>query len=113
MTEAPSKLEYTALAAKFCPPEFTIAQLRCVYEAVWNARHDPGNFQRNVQESGAFEKRVDAASVPRSRRGRPASLWSVTEPTAVADHTAPLLARAPAKRKPATFKPSPKDSDET
>ena len=108
-----SKLEYTALAAKFCPPEFTIAQLRRVYEAVWNARLDPGNFQRNVQESGAFEKRVDAASVPRSRRGRPASLWSVSEPTAVDDQPTPPLARAPAKRKPARSKPPPKDSDET
>ena len=48
-----SKLEYTALAAKFCPPAFTIGQLRRVYEAVWNTRLDPGNFQRNVQESGA------------------------------------------------------------
>ena len=74
-----SKLEYTALAAKFCPPEFTIGQLRRVYEAVWNTRLDPGNFQRNVQESGAFEKRVEAAPAPRLQRGRPAALWSVSE----------------------------------
>ena len=54
-----SKLEYTALAASFCPPAFTIGQLRRVYEAVWNTRLDPGNFQRNVQESGAFKKQVE------------------------------------------------------
>ena len=50
-----SRLEHTALAVKFCPPAFTIGQLRRVYEAVWRTRLDPGNFQRNVQASGAFE----------------------------------------------------------
>ncbi len=93
-----SKLEYTALAAKFCPPEFTIGQLRRVYEAVWNTRLDPGNFQRNVQESGAFEKRMDAEAPPRSHRGRPASLWSLSESTAPDDLAEPLQ-RPPAKRR--------------
>ena len=94
-----SKLEYTALAAKFCPPTFTIGQLRRVYEAVWNTRLDPGNFQRNVQESGAFKKRVAAASGPQSRRGRPAALWSVSESTGVDDQLAMPLERSPAKRR--------------
>ena len=30
-----SRLETTTLARRFCPPEFTISQLREVYEAVW------------------------------------------------------------------------------
>ena len=94
-----SKLEYTALAAKFCPPEFTIGQLRRVYEAVWNTRLDPGNFQRNVQEGGAFEKRIEAASARPPRRGRPASLWSVSESTVLDDRPAMPLARPPAKRR--------------
>ena len=94
-----SKLEYTALAAKFCPPEFTIGQLRRVYEAVWNTRLDPGNFQRNVQESGAFEKRIEAASAPRAPRGRPASLWSVSESTVFDDRPGMPLERPPAKRR--------------
>ena len=97
-----AKLEYTALAAKFCPPEFTIGQLRRVYEAVWNTRLDPGNFQRTVQESGAFEKRVEAASAPRARRGRPASLWSVREPAVPDDRAAAPLERSPAKRRRAS-----------
>ena len=94
-----SKLEYTALAAKFCPPEFTVGQLRRVYETVWNTRLDPGNFQRNVQESGAFEKRIEAASAPRPPRGRPASLWSVTASSLVDEQPAAPLERPPARRR--------------
>ena len=122
-----SKLEYTALAAKFCPREFTIGQLRRVYEAVWNTRLDPGNFQRNVQESGAFEKRIEAGSappadpappadsvppadpVPPARRGRPASLWSVSESTALDDRAATPLERPPAKRRRAARRKATKN----
>ena len=93
-----SKLEYTALAAKFCPPEFTIGQLRRVYEAVWNTRLDPGNFQRNVQESGAFEKRADAEAAPRLQRGRPAALWSVSDADVLDSPLGAPLERPPARR---------------
>lgn len=51
-----AKLEYTGLAARFCGPEFTISELRRVYEAVWNTRLDPGNFQRKVRENHAFAR---------------------------------------------------------
>ena len=96
-----SKLEYTALAARFCPPEFTIRQLRQVYEAVWNTRLDPGNFQRNVQESGVFVKRPEAPPAPASGRGRPASLWSVGAGTFADASPAAPLSRPPARRRPA------------
>ena len=96
-----SKLEYTALAAKFCPPEFTIRQLRRVYEAVWNTRLDPGNFQRNVQESGAFVQRLEAPPAPASGRGRPASLWSVGAGRLDDAPPAAPLARPPARRRAA------------
>ena len=99
-----SRLEHTALAARFCPPEFTIRDLRRVYETIWGVSLDPGNFQRFVRASGAFERR-DPTSMPkdesasragtdaqpeliggpplpgtaararRTGRGRPASLW--------------------------------------
>ena len=75
-----SRMEHTALAAWFCPPEFTIRELRRVYEAVWGAPPDPGNFQRFVRASGAFEQRAappsPAAPHMRPERGRPASLWA-------------------------------------
>lgn len=115
-----SKLEYTPLAANFCPPEFTIGELRRVYEAVWNTRLDPGNFQRNVQESGAFKRRIKTTSARRGKRGRPASLWSVKEP-AKGDKPLALLKRTlarrqrPVRRKPpaptATQATNAKDTD--
>ena len=89
---ARSKLEYTALAARFCPPEFTISQLRGVFETVWKTRLDPGNFQRSVQERGVFARRDAVASPP--GRGRPAALWSVSDP----DSYAVPLPRPLAKR---------------
>lgn len=46
---AQSKLEYTPLATRFLPREFTITDLRRVYETVWNRPLDPGNFHRKVK----------------------------------------------------------------
>ena len=74
---ARSRLEYPDLAEKFCAPEFTITQLRRVCEAVAGGPIDPGNFQRYVRRSGAFERRTGAA-IGRGR-GRPATLWSVSD----------------------------------
>lgn len=101
-----SKLEYTALAAKFCPPEFTIAQLRRVYEAVWRTQLDPGNFQRSVQESGAFRKLGASAPSFRSRRGRRAALWSIRGSTFDDDRLAMPLDRGLARRRHAAVYPA-------
>ena len=73
-----SKLEHTALAARFCPPTFTISQLRRVYEVVWGVRFDPGNFHHDFVASGAFERRAGARG-PWSGRGRPGVFWSVRD----------------------------------
>lgn len=74
-----AKMEYTALAAKFLPPVFGVGELRRVYEVVWATTLDPGNFQRNFRESGAFKRRSHPPQSARRGRGRPASLWSLKE----------------------------------
>lgn len=68
-----SKLEYTTLAAAFCPETFTIGDLRRVYEIVWEASIDPRNFHRKMLRTTGFltethERRTTEA-------GRPAKLY--------------------------------------
>lgn len=69
---ARSKLEYTALAAAFVDEEFTIAELRRVYEVVWGLGLDPGNFHRKVTRAGVLE--ATGRNVQRGP-GRPAALY--------------------------------------
>ena len=70
---ARAKLEYTPLAAAFCPPEFTIAQLRGVYETVWGTALDPRNFHRKVTGTPGFVVPADGETA--GGRGRPAQLY--------------------------------------
>ena len=70
---ARAKLEYTPLAAAFCPPSFTVAQLREVYEAVWGAPLDPRNFHRKVTATDGFVEPVGTSTG--GGRGRPAQLF--------------------------------------
>jgi 8-oxo-dGTP diphosphatase len=51
---ARSKLEYSSIGTAFCRPEFTIGELRHVYEVVWGRRLDPGNFHRKVTGAEGF-----------------------------------------------------------
>ena len=88
-----AKLEYTPLATTFCPPRFTISQLRRVYETIWGARLDPGNFQRKIRRNPAF-KHIPMARSPSPRRGgRPASLWSIPSRSAIAAGMSPMVRR--------------------
>jgi 8-oxo-dGTP diphosphatase len=73
LERARAKLEYTPLAAAFCPPEFTVAQLRRVYEIVWGGALDPRNFHRKATRTPGFLAPVGAATV--GDRGRPAQLY--------------------------------------
>jgi ADP-ribose pyrophosphatase YjhB (NUDIX family) len=74
LERARSKLEYTPLATAFCPREFTIAELRRVYEIVWGTELDPRNFHRKVTGTEGFV--VDTGR-QRVERGRPAQLHRV------------------------------------
>ncbi|WP_428831726.1 NUDIX hydrolase, partial [Glycomyces tenuis] len=66
-------LEYTTAATAFCGKEFTISELRHVYEIVWQTKLDPGNFHRKVT-------RIDGFLEPTGKTtgrdgGRPAALY--------------------------------------
>lgn len=85
-----SKLEYTTLAAQFCPPEFTISQLRRVYEAVWNARLEPANFHRKVTRSRGYLRSTGDRTEPSPTGGRPAEIYK----TGDADYIASPMTRS-------------------
>ena len=70
---ARAKLEYSPLAAAFCPAEFTVGELRRVYEAVWGVTLDARNFHRKVTGTAGFLLPVGRATVRQG--GRPAQLF--------------------------------------
>ena len=71
---ARAELEYSPLAAAFCPPEFTVAQLRGIYEAVWGHPLDPRNFHGKVTGSAGFLEPTGRTSTVDG--GRPAQLYT-------------------------------------
>jgi 8-oxo-dGTP diphosphatase len=70
---ARARLEWTPLATAFCPPTFTVSQLRGVYESVWGAPLDARNFHRKVTATAGFVEAVGASTG--GARGRPAQLF--------------------------------------
>jgi 8-oxo-dGTP diphosphatase len=66
LERARSKLEYTPLAAAFVGSEFTIAELRQVYAAVWGEELHAGNFHRKVLSVPGF---VESTGSTQSRGG--------------------------------------------
>ena len=69
-----TKLERTTLATSFVGEEFTLSELRSVYEVVWGRPLDPGNFQRKVTRTEDLvveTGQMRAAQGP----GRPAGLF--------------------------------------
>jgi 8-oxo-dGTP diphosphatase len=73
LERARAKLEYTPLATAFCPPEFTVAELRRVYELVWGTKLDPRNFHRKV--TGADGLLEPTGRTTTRDGGRPAQLY--------------------------------------
>ncbi|MYY13802.1 NUDIX domain-containing protein [Streptomyces sp. SID4919] len=79
--QARTKLQFTTIATSFCPPEFTVSELREVFEAVWGVSLDRPNFHRKVTDAEGF-------LVPTGRRrasagGRPAALFRAGSATAL------------------------------
>lgn len=70
---ARSLLEFTTLAAAFCAEEFTIGDLRNVYEVMWNTTLDPRNFSRKIASTAGFVEPTGGRRAPET--GRPAALY--------------------------------------
>ncbi|GAA2512659.1 NUDIX hydrolase [Winogradskya humida] len=67
------RLELTTIATAFCPAEFTIGDLRNVYEVVWGETLDPRNFSRKVTGTEGFVEPTGGRRMPVT--GRPAALY--------------------------------------
>jgi 8-oxo-dGTP diphosphatase len=70
---ARSKLEWSPLAPLFCRPEFSVGELRRVYETIWGVRLDPANFHRKVTRAEDFL--VETGEQTDRAGGRPAKLY--------------------------------------
>ena len=71
-----TKTAYAAVAHRFLGPEFTLAQLRGVHEAILGHAVDPANFRRQVLASGSLAETGDLQT---GAAHRPAKLYRFTE----------------------------------
>jgi 8-oxo-dGTP diphosphatase len=91
---ARTRLEDSTVATLFCRPQFTISDLRNVYNAVWETQLDAGNFQRKVTKSEGFLHQLQSPPVRSGDKGgRPASLWT----SGPAEKLKPPITRPPKK----------------
>lgn len=67
------KLQFTTVATAFCDAEFTIGDLRAVYEVVWGVELDKPNFHRKVTDADGFI--VPTGGKRPTVNGRPAALY--------------------------------------
>jgi 8-oxo-dGTP diphosphatase len=71
LERARSKIEYTPLATAFVGEQFTISELRAVYETVWGERLHAGNFHRKVLSVPGFVESTGATTETGGPRGGP------------------------------------------
>ncbi|MEU4565959.1 NUDIX domain-containing protein [Micromonospora sp. NPDC023956] len=71
LERARAKLEYTPLATRFLDAEFTISELRGVYETVWGQSLHAGNFHRKVLSVPGFVESTGASTERGGARGGP------------------------------------------
>ena len=72
---ARQQLEDTPIALRFCREEFTLSELRWVYEAFVLDKVDPANFRRKVEAAKDFLIPLDDVTYSTTEPGRPARLY--------------------------------------
>jgi len=68
-------LELTGVATSFVGPTFTLAELRTVYEAVWDVRLDGANFRRSLLAEKGWVTPTGRRAQPGAAGGKPAELF--------------------------------------
>ena len=86
LATAAARLQDSDLATAFVGPEFTLSELRSVYEAVWGEPLDAANFRRSLALDSpvAYAAPVGVASEPGPAGGRPPERYRATENWTVA-----------------------------
>lgn len=69
------QLEMTSIATAFVGHEFTLTELRRVYEAAWGVQLDPGNFRRKVLATPGFVVETGRRAKPGPEGGKPPDLY--------------------------------------
>jgi len=77
-----AKVNYSRVAHGFLGEEFTMAQLREVYEIVLGKAVDPGNFRRSVEASGAI---LPTGRVVEGGSHRPPAIYTYDKTRSLAD----------------------------
>ncbi len=88
------KMEYTTVAARLLPDQFTLTQLRTVYDAVWDTTLPAGNFTRKMMPQLKDTGRKARAATG----GAPAALFTATD-----RHIHPPLAKPANLAKPTSL----------
>ncbi|MGW7577960.1 NUDIX hydrolase [Streptomyces sp. NPDC054765] len=71
LDRARAKIEYTSLATAFLAEEFTVVELRGVYESVWGSPLHAGNFHRKVLSVPGFVESTGTTAARGGARGGP------------------------------------------
>lgn len=72
---ARAELEATSIATSFLGKEFTLSELRAIYEAIWGSELDPGNFRRKVLATEGFVRPTGERGIPGPEGGKPPDLY--------------------------------------
>ena len=73
---ARQQLETTSIATAFVGPEFTLSELREVYEATWGEQLDPRNFRRKVLSLEGLLSPTGRRRSPGPEGGKPAEVFT-------------------------------------